>query len=104
MSSKNEENEKILKKKWKKKLKKERKKKDRLRNKVQQKKKINERLRWSLRGVIANALDCGHEVNEFELQSRYYVFFRIYTLVQGMNPSNRFNSVTAILLQGWFWH
>ena len=35
---------------------------------------------------MANVLDCDIVVCEFELQSRYYVHFRIYTLGKGMNP------------------
>ena len=36
------------------------------------------------RGVMVKALDYG--VNEFELQSRYYVHFWTNTLGKGMNP------------------
>ena len=36
--------------------------------------------------VVANVLDCGFEVSEFELQSRYYVHFWTNTLRKGMNP------------------
>ena len=39
-----------------------------------------------LRGIVANVLDCGLEVNEFEFQSRYYVHFRTNNLGKGMNP------------------
>ena len=38
------------------------------------------------RGVIVKAMDCGIVVNEFVLQSRYYVHFRANTLGKGMNP------------------
>ena len=33
----------------------------------------------SLRGVRANVLDCDTVVSEFELQSRYYVYFQTKT-------------------------
>ena len=39
-----------------------------------------------LRGVMVKEMGCGIVVNEFELQSRYYVHFRIYTLGKWMNP------------------
>ena len=35
---------------------------------------------------MAKAMDCGIVVNEFELQLRYYVHFRMNTLGKGMNP------------------
>ena len=38
------------------------------------------------RGVMVKALDCGIVVNEFELQSRYYVYFLTNILAKGMNP------------------
>ena len=34
----------------------------------------------SPRGVVASGHDCDMEVSEFELQSRYYVYFRSNTL------------------------
>ena len=37
-------------------------------------------------GVMVKALDAGIVVRQFELQSRYYVHFRAYTLGKGMNP------------------
>ena len=37
-------------------------------------------------GVIVKAMDCGIEVREFELQSRFYVHFRANTLGKSMNP------------------
>ena len=40
----------------------------------------------SRRDVVANLQDCDIVVNEFELQSRYYVHFRTNTLGKGMNP------------------
>ena len=61
--------------------------------------------RVSFRGVMDKVLNCGLEVNEFQLQSRYY--FRTNILGKGMIsplfPINRFNSITAVLLQGWLW-
>ena len=46
------------------------------------------------------------EVNEFKLHSYYY--FQTNTLKKGMNPSYlpsyELNSITAALLQGWFWY
>ena len=54
------------------------------------------------RGVIVKAMDCGIVVNEFVLQSRYYVHFRANTLGKGMNshyPSSYgLNSTTSVLL------
>ena len=38
------------------------------------------------RGVIVKVMDCGIVENEFELQLRYHVHFRIITLGRGMNP------------------
>ena len=38
------------------------------------------------RGVMVKAMDYEIVVNEFELQSRYYVHFRANTLGKGMNP------------------
>ena len=35
---------------------------------------------------MVKAIDCGIVVREMELQSRYYVNFRVNTLGQGMNP------------------
>ena len=37
-------------------------------------------------GVIVKALDCGIVVGEFELQSRYHVYFWTNTIRKGMNP------------------
>ena len=42
--------------------------------------------RVCLRSVMVKAMDCGIKVSEFELQSRYYVHFRINTFGKGMNP------------------
>ena len=36
-------------------------------------------------GVMVNAMDCGIVVNEFVLQSHYYVHFRANTLGKGIN-------------------
>ena len=41
---------------------------------------------WGLHSVVANELDCDIEVNAFELQSRYYVHFRINIFRKGINP------------------
>ena len=38
------------------------------------------------RGVMVKAMDCAIVVNEFVLQSRYYVHFRAITLGKDMNP------------------
>ena len=35
---------------------------------------------------MAKVLDCGRVVNEFELQTRYYVHFWTKTLWKNMNP------------------
>ena len=37
------------------------------------------------RGVMVKVMDCGIVVSEFELQSRYYVYFRTNTLGKGRN-------------------
>ena len=37
-------------------------------------------------GVMVKAVDCGIDVREFVLQSRYYVRFRANTLAKSMNP------------------
>ena len=37
-------------------------------------------------GVMDKVMDCGIVVNEFILQSCYYVHFRANTLGKGMNP------------------
>ena len=36
--------------------------------------------------VVANWLDCDILVTWFEIQSRYYVYFRINTVEKGMKP------------------
>ena len=36
-------------------------------------------IRWTLRCVVANELDCDIEVSEFLLQSGYYFHFRFDT-------------------------
>ena len=50
---------------------------------------------------MTNVLDCDILVSEFELQSRYYIYFRATTLGKDMNPltttSNKLNSIIAIL-------
>ena len=35
---------------------------------------------------MVNELDCDIAVSNFEIQSGYYVYFRINTLGKGMNP------------------
>ena len=37
-------------------------------------------------GVTVKAFVCGIVVRDFELQSRYYVYFRTNTIVKGMKP------------------
>ena len=37
-------------------------------------------------GMMVKVMDCGIVVRAFELQSRYYIHFRINTLGKGMNP------------------
>ena len=39
----------------------------------------------SPRGVVANVLDCNIVINEFELQSCYYIDFRTNTLGKDIN-------------------
>ena len=56
-------------------------------------------------GGVAKVLNYSLEVSEFELQSRSYVYFWINTLEKDMNRLNYgLNSITAVLLQEWFWH
>ena len=57
-------------------------------------------------GVVAEVMDCSFEVNEFELQSHYYLHFRT---CKGMNPliplpSYEVNSITTVKRQGWLRH
>ena len=40
---------------------------------------------WKVRGVMANVLDYGLEVNEFEIQLQYCVHFLTNTLRKGIN-------------------
>ena len=42
-------------------------------------------LRGGPRGVMVKVLDCGIVLSEFELQSRYYVYFQTNTLGKGMS-------------------
>ena len=35
---------------------------------------------------MVKAMDCETVVSEFELQSRYYIYFRANTLGKGMDP------------------
>ena len=55
-------------------------------------------------------LVCDIVVIKFELQSRYYVHFRINTLGKVMNPlippsyGRGVDSTTTVLLQGWVCH
>ena len=56
------------------------------------------------RGVVANVLDCNIVRSEIELQSYYFVHFRINTLGKGMNfhipnPSYGLNGISTAL-----WH
>ena len=37
-------------------------------------------------GIMVKVMNCGIVVNEFEFQSRYYVYFWTNTLGKGMNP------------------
>ena len=58
---------------------------------------------------MAKVLDCSFEVNEFELQSLYYVHFwtntfgERYELPYPSLSSYWWNSITAVPLQGWLW-
>ena len=48
-------------------------------------------------------LDGNFKVNEFELQSRYYVhFWERYGAPYG--PIYGLDIITAVLLQEWLWH
>ena len=54
-------------------------------------------------GVMAKTLDCGIVVNEFELQSRYYVYFGTFTWERHeffYPPSYGLNSTTTNRLIG----
>ena len=53
-------------------------------------------------GIVANVLDCDIVTSEFELEQRYYVDFRTYTLGKGMKPflttpSYELNNTTVLL-------
>ena len=56
---------------------------------------------------VKKAMDCEIVVNEFVLQSRYYVHFRANTLGKGIKTlyllSYGLNS-TATVFQEWLWH
>ena len=72
-------------------------------------KHCNQNYREVTQGVMTKVLDCGLEVNEFELQSSYCFHFWTNTLLKGMNPrilppSYEWNSTTIVLLQGWLWY
>ena len=41
---------------------------------------------WGHRGVMVKVMDCEIVVGEFQLQSRYYVYFRVNTLGKGIIP------------------
>ena len=60
------------------------------------------------RGVMVKAIDCGIVVNEFVLQSRYYVHFRANIIGERYEPpyppSDGLNSTTTVLLGEWLWH
>ena len=62
----------------------------------------------NLSGVGVKILDCDILVSEFEFESRYYVYFRTYTLRKGINyiifPIYGLNSTIMVLLQGWNWY
>ena len=54
---------------------------------------------------MVKAMDYEIVVSEFELQSRYYVHFRVNTLGKGMNPVNYgLNGTITVLLGEWLWH
>ena len=59
---------------------------------------------------MVNVLDCGLEVNKLKLQLCYYINFQTDNFGKDMNfiipppPSYGLNSITAVLLQGWFWY
>ena len=61
-------------------------------------------------GVMVKAMDCGIVVSEFELLSRYYVFFRENTLGKSMNdtypPCDGLNSTSTVVSFDFFvqWH
>ena len=48
--------------------------------------KLDQIMGWCPRGVMVKAIDSGILVNEFVLQSRYYVHFRANTRGKGINP------------------
>ena len=64
----------------------------------------------SLGGVVSDVQDCDM-MTGFELQSRYYIHFRINNRGKGMKPHSSpppphyaSNSTTTILLQEWLLH
>ena len=59
--------------------------------------------------IVVNVPNCTIIVNEFKLQSCYYVYFLINTLGKGMYqlfPTSGYglNSTTTVSLQGRLWH
>ena len=54
---------------------------------------------------MANVLEYGLDVSEFELESRYYVHFRTWKKYKPPNLSSYgSNIITSILLKGSLWH
>ena len=54
-------------------------------------------------GFMAKVLDCGLDVNKFELHLYYYIHFRTNALGKGINLfilPTELNSITGVL-QGW---
>ena len=70
--------------------------------------KKDKTMQWSLRDVVANVLDNNVVVSEFELQSRYYVHFRMDIVgkvwIPLSPPSNELDNTAIVLLQAWLWH
>ena len=72
---------------------------------------MNLRKRGVTGGIMGVVLGSCLKINEFELQLRYYINFRINTLGKGMNsliltypPSNYdLNCTIANLLKGYIW-
>ena len=62
----------------------------------------------SRRGVEGKVLDCDIDLWEFGLQSRYCIPMQTNALEKSldffMTTSNRLNSTTSVLLQGYLWH
>ena len=53
----------------------------------------------SIRGVVANVLDCDIVVSKFDLQSLYYIHFRLDgSILWHINPVGLFNAISFLCI------